>query len=160
MDCGENAYCEKEQELAVCHCNWGYAMTDTGCVDTCILKACSAHGHCVKDALGEASCVCDVGYTLQIDGRTCKASLHLCILSAFPSVSFSGSTLCPILDDTPAPLLPTPPPLLPFPPPLLPQIIALLLGGFRIRRIVGKKQMALHTAHANPATHGSMAIAL
>ncbi|CAI6000386.1 unnamed protein product [Closterium sp. NIES-64] len=72
MDCGENAYCEKEESLAVCHCNWGYAMTEDGCVDTCILKACSAHGHCVKDALGWASCVCDVGFTLQKDGRTCK----------------------------------------------------------------------------------------
>ncbi|CAI5490217.1 unnamed protein product, partial [Closterium sp. Naga37s-1] len=76
-DCGENAYCEKEQELAVCHCNWGYAMTDTGCVDTCILQACGENGRCVKDEAGMASCVCDVGFTLMGDGRTCTEN---CIL--------------------------------------------------------------------------------
>ncbi|CAI5978450.1 unnamed protein product [Closterium sp. NIES-65] len=76
-DCGENAYCEKEQELAVCHCNWGYAMTDTGCVDTCILQACGENGRCVKDEAGMASCVCDVGFTLMGDGRTCTDN---CIL--------------------------------------------------------------------------------
>ncbi|CAI6009493.1 unnamed protein product, partial [Closterium sp. NIES-65] len=76
-DCGENAYCEKEQELAVCHCNWGYAMTDAGCVDTCILQACGENGRCVKDEAGMASCVCDVGFTLMGDGRTCTEN---CIL--------------------------------------------------------------------------------
>ncbi|CAI6009494.1 unnamed protein product [Closterium sp. NIES-65] len=81
MDCGENAYCEKEQDRAVCHCNWGYAMTDTGCVDTCILQACGENGRCVKDAAGMASCVCDIGFTLQDDGRTCigKDAVPCCV---------------------------------------------------------------------------------
>ncbi|CAI5978453.1 unnamed protein product [Closterium sp. NIES-65] len=81
LDCGENAYCEKEQDRAVCHCNWGYAMTDTGCVDTCILQACGENGRCVKDAAGMASCVCDIGFTLQDDGRTCigKDAVPCCV---------------------------------------------------------------------------------
>ncbi|CAI5514141.1 unnamed protein product, partial [Closterium sp. Naga37s-1] len=62
-DCGENAYCEKEQELAICHCNWGYAMTDSGCADTCILKGCNSFTEdCRKYDDGSAYCVCKPGY--------------------------------------------------------------------------------------------------
>ncbi|CAI5460906.1 unnamed protein product [Closterium sp. Yama58-4] len=45
--------------------------------DTCKLQACGENGRCVKDEAGTASCVCDIGFTLQDDGRTCTDN---CIL--------------------------------------------------------------------------------
>ncbi|CAI7923465.1 unnamed protein product, partial [Closterium sp. NIES-54] len=39
--------------------------------DTCVLKACGGNGTCIKDSAGVASCVCDVGFVLQTNGRTC-----------------------------------------------------------------------------------------
>ncbi|CAI7734316.1 unnamed protein product, partial [Closterium sp. NIES-53] len=39
---------------------------------TCKIRDCSADGQCVKDATtGAASCVCDTGFVLQADGKTC-----------------------------------------------------------------------------------------
>ncbi|CAI5529511.1 unnamed protein product, partial [Closterium sp. Naga37s-1] len=39
---------------------------------TCTLKGCGSNGTCIKNsATGVASCVCDTGFVLQADGRTC-----------------------------------------------------------------------------------------
>ncbi|CAI5484093.1 unnamed protein product [Closterium sp. Yama58-4] len=94
-DCGENGYCEEDQGgLSSCHCNTGFEKTADGCVDTCVLQACGENGQCVKDEQGVASytcvllecgengqcvqdengvasCVCDPGFTLRDDGKSC-----------------------------------------------------------------------------------------
>ncbi|CAI6003771.1 unnamed protein product, partial [Closterium sp. NIES-64] len=72
-----NAVCVKDRGDATCVCNVGFAMTPTGCVDTCVLKACGVNGKCVKDSAGAASCVCDTGFALQADGKTCT---DVCII--------------------------------------------------------------------------------
>ncbi|CAI5965513.1 unnamed protein product, partial [Closterium sp. NIES-65] len=69
-----NAVCVKDRGDATCVCNVGFAMTPTGCVDTCVLKACGVNGKCVKDSAGAASCVCDTGFALQADGKTCTGT--------------------------------------------------------------------------------------
>ncbi|CAI5511766.1 unnamed protein product, partial [Closterium sp. Naga37s-1] len=38
---------------------------------SCVQRNCGANGKCVKNSAGAASCVCDTGYVLQADGRTC-----------------------------------------------------------------------------------------
>ncbi|CAI5984081.1 unnamed protein product [Closterium sp. NIES-64] len=72
-DCGENGYCEEEQEggRTTCRCNTGFTKTADGCVDTCVLLECGENGQCVKDEEGVASCVCDAGFTLRDDGKSC-----------------------------------------------------------------------------------------
>ncbi|GJP79836.1 hypothetical protein CLOP_g10042 [Closterium sp. NIES-67] len=84
LECGAHATCVKEEDSsAKCVCNGGYAKTantantaktaNTGCVDTCTLKACVG-GKCSKDVAGAAVCTCDAdaGLKLLPDGRTCK----------------------------------------------------------------------------------------
>ncbi|CAI5973606.1 unnamed protein product [Closterium sp. NIES-65] len=96
-----NAVCVKDRGDATCVCNVGFAMTPTGCVDTCVLKACGVNGKCVKDSAGAASCVCDTGFALQADGKTCTGTsfyvlLCWCMLS-YSEISFllqSGPSPC------------------------------------------------------------------
>ncbi|CAI7873801.1 unnamed protein product, partial [Closterium sp. NIES-54] len=47
--------------------------------DTCVLQACAGKSHCAKDAEGAASCVCDYGFGLAADGKTCTDT---CVLQA------------------------------------------------------------------------------
>ncbi|CAI5986018.1 unnamed protein product [Closterium sp. NIES-64] len=77
MDCGENAYCEKEESLAVCHCNWGYAMTEDGCVVLCCAGQCCAV--LVSAVLWPATCGnCPAGATCTLVSSTLKAPYCYC----------------------------------------------------------------------------------
>ncbi|CAI5987073.1 unnamed protein product [Closterium sp. NIES-64] len=69
--CGENGYCEEDLGSSSCHCNTGFEKTADGCVDTCVLQECGENGQCVQDENGAASCVCDPGFTLRDDGKSC-----------------------------------------------------------------------------------------
>ncbi|CAI5459333.1 unnamed protein product [Closterium sp. Yama58-4] len=40
-------------------------------LDTCAIKACGVNGKCIKDSAGVASCVCDAGFVLHADKKTC-----------------------------------------------------------------------------------------
>ncbi|CAI5504623.1 unnamed protein product, partial [Closterium sp. Naga37s-1] len=44
---------------------------------SCVQRNCGANGQCVKSSSGVASCVCDTGFALQADGRTCT---DVCII--------------------------------------------------------------------------------
>ncbi|CAI5529059.1 unnamed protein product [Closterium sp. Naga37s-1] len=57
--CAGNGQCVKDEE--------GVAS----CVYTCVLQECGENGQCVQDGDGVASCVCDPGFTLRDDGKSC-----------------------------------------------------------------------------------------
>ncbi|CAI6001989.1 unnamed protein product [Closterium sp. NIES-65] len=85
MDCGENAYCEKEESLAVCHCNWGYAMTEDGCVGPATCGNCPAGATCtlVSSTLKAPYCYCPGGYGMTSTG---------CVRGYVPTVSSASFT--------------------------------------------------------------------
>ncbi|CAI5955556.1 unnamed protein product, partial [Closterium sp. NIES-65] len=47
-------------------------------VGPCAVKACSANSTCVVNSGGVASCVCDAGFVLQANGRTCIEPCSIC----------------------------------------------------------------------------------
>ncbi|CAI5459847.1 unnamed protein product [Closterium sp. Yama58-4] len=87
-NCGTNARCLKSQAgRADCVCDRGFKLLpDASCAltavfmfpsllpplaDTCVLQECGENGQCVQDENGVASCVCDPGFTLRDDGKSC-----------------------------------------------------------------------------------------
>ncbi|CAI6003785.1 unnamed protein product [Closterium sp. NIES-64] len=44
---------------------------------TCEIQNCGVNGKCVKDSAGAASCVCDTGFALLLDGRTCTDTCEI-----------------------------------------------------------------------------------
>ncbi|GJP81375.1 hypothetical protein CLOP_g11537 [Closterium sp. NIES-67] len=94
--CGGNGTCTKNAAgVASCVCDAGFVLQPDGttcagmcccvlpdgwtCTDTCELKHCGGNGTCVKSSTtGEATCVCDTGFVLQADGRTCTETCSTC----------------------------------------------------------------------------------
>ncbi|CAI5483294.1 unnamed protein product, partial [Closterium sp. Yama58-4] len=73
-----NSTCVKNGTDATCVCKTGFNLFEGKCIDTCELKGCGVNGKCHKDSTtGEPSCVCDLGFTLQPDGTTCKDNCEI-----------------------------------------------------------------------------------
>ncbi|CAI5474482.1 unnamed protein product [Closterium sp. Yama58-4] len=89
------------QRAKYCKCHADarqYLITEAhqSCINTCVLKKCGVNGKCIKDSAGVASCVCNVGFALQLDALHVPLSFPL-LSPSLPSCISSLPSLLPTL---------------------------------------------------------------